>query len=49
MEEPVLVEYVTVWQSHAGQCWAGGNGTAGTTMAVPVFKGEKWRRLELAL
>ena len=24
---------------------AGGNGTAGTAMAVPVFEGEKWRRL----
>ena len=25
---------------------AGGNGTAGTAMAVPVFEGEKWRRLD---
>ena len=25
---------------------AGGNGTAGTAMAVPVFGGEKWRRLD---
>ena len=22
------------------------NGTAGTAMAVPVFEGEKWRRLD---
>ena len=27
-------------------CRAGGNGTAGTAMAVPVFEGEKWRRLD---
>ena len=26
-------------------CRADGNGTAGTAMAVPVFEGEKWRRL----
>ena len=25
---------------------AGGNGTAGTAMAVPVFEKEKWRRLD---
>ena len=25
---------------------AGGNGTAGTAMAVPVFEGKKWRRLD---
>ena len=25
---------------------AGGNGTAGMAMAVPVFGGEKWRRLD---
>ena len=25
---------------------AGGNGTAGTAMAVPGFEGEKWRRLD---
>ena len=25
---------------------AGGNGTAGMAMAVPVFEGEKWRRLD---
>ena len=25
---------------------AGGNGTAGTAMAVPVFEGEKWRHLD---
>ena len=25
---------------------AGGNGTAGTAMAIPVFEGEKWRRLD---
>ena len=25
---------------------AGGNGTAGTAMAVPVFEGEEWRRLD---
>ena len=25
---------------------AGGNGTAGTAMAVPVFEGEKWRRFD---
>ena len=25
---------------------AGGNGAAGTAMAVPVFEGEKWRRLD---
>ena len=25
---------------------AGGKGTAGTAMAVPVFEGEKWRRLD---
>ena len=25
---------------------AGGNGTASTAMAVPVFEGEKWRRLD---
>ena len=25
---------------------AGGNGTAGTVMAVPDFEGEKWRRLD---
>ena len=25
---------------------AGGNGTAGTAMAEPVFEGEKWRRLD---
>ena len=24
----------------------GGNGTAGTAMAVPVFEGEKWRHLD---
>ena len=27
-------------------CRAGGNGTAGTAMAVPAFEGEKWRRLD---
>ena len=27
-------------------CRAGGNGTAGMAMAVPVFEGEKWRRLD---
>ena len=25
---------------------AGGNGMAGTAVAVPVFEGEKWRRLD---
>ena len=30
-------------QRHIG---AGGNGTAGTAMAIPVFEGEKWRRLD---
>ena len=25
---------------------AGGNGTAGTAMAVLLFEGEKWRRLD---
>ena len=29
-----------------GQSRAGGNGTAGTAMAVPVFEGEKWHRLD---
>ena len=28
---------------------AGGNGTAGTAMAVPVFEGEEWRRLDCNL
>ena len=28
------------------KCRAGGNGTAGTAMAVLVFEGEKWRRLD---
>ena len=28
---------------------AGGNGTAGTAMAVPAFEGEKWRRLDFNL
>ena len=27
-------------------CRAGGNGTASTAMAIPVFEGEKWRRLD---
>ena len=31
---------------HLINCRAGGNGTAGTAMAVPVFEGEKWRRLD---
>ena len=35
---------------HMGMCAcvhrAGGNGTAGTAMAVPVFEGEKWCRLD---
>ena len=30
----------------AGKSRAGGNGTAGTAMAVPVFEGEKWCRLD---
>ena len=29
-----------------GEVRAGDNGTAGTAMAVPVFEGEKWRRLD---
>ena len=27
----------------------GGNGTAGTAMAAPLFEGEKWRRLDFNL
>ena len=27
-------------------CRAGGNGTAGTAMAVPVLREKKWRRLD---
>ena len=35
----------TVAQKFCGSR-AGGNGTAGTTMAVPAFEGENWRRLD---
>ena len=30
-------------------CRAGGNGTTGTAMAVPVFEEEKWRCLDFNL
>ena len=42
-----------VYEHHIGKALhsaanfrAGGNGTAGTAMAVPLFEGEKWRRLD---
>ena len=40
------LRYVPLCSKMAILARAGGNGTAGTAMAVPVFEGEKWRRLD---